>query len=380
MEFYYFMQGFDFAPSVGVGISGHEIKPTYPCNDSNSLSRSVCKIKVQDGSKGSGVVVATRSDPIVILNVPIYALVLTAGHVTGNIFKQSPLAYNNNFEIIFGYVRSSKKLQGVLIKEFSDWNTPAQEDEKTNQKYALPNDLALIGITSPFDEESDICDTFDCKDAITIVGYPCKPNLIDYCASCLKPEDLGSKNLKIDKAFCNFDRRVYCDGFVLNQIPNDLLIGDYSGTSGMSGSPIFLNGKVCGINIGGATIKYQYEVGQIIGCAKDNRWADAIQILNWVVDALVSDQDFEFKSISGSLDMLRTVCRTEDFSWILSISSGIMQRLAISYVRPSELDHNVAISCFHPKMQEVKRICKNFRSCQIKVFSDAEVFIATLNN
>ncbi|OMJ66298.1 hypothetical protein SteCoe_36906 [Stentor coeruleus] len=185
MEFYYFVHCFDFPPSVGIGISGHEIKPTYPCDDSNSLSRSVCKIKLQDGSKGTGVVVATRSDPIIILNVPIYALVLTAGHVTGNIFKQSTLTWNNNFKIIFGYERSSKKLQGVLIKEYADWNIP---DEKTNQKYVLPDDLAIIGITSPFDEASEICDTFDYNDAITILGYPCKPNLVDYCAPCLKRE------------------------------------------------------------------------------------------------------------------------------------------------------------------------------------------------
>lgn len=132
------------------------------------MAQCSCKIMLPDGSKGSGVVVATRSDPIIISNVPVYALVLTAGHVTGNIFKQSILAYNYNFKIIFGYERSSEiEISGILIKEYVDWNSPPQEDEKTSQKYAVSNDLAVIGITSPFNNESVICDSFDYNDIVT---------------------------------------------------------------------------------------------------------------------------------------------------------------------------------------------------------------------
>lgn len=59
--------------------------------------------------------------------------------------------------------------------------------------------------------------------------------------------------------------------------------------------------------------------------------------------------------------------------------SELMQELAIAFDSPAELDHNVAVLCFHPTMQEVKRVCKNFKLCQIKAFHSAEDFIVALN-
>lgn len=154
-------------------------------------------------------------------------------------------------------------------------------------------------------------------------------------------------------------------------MPNNLLIRDYSGTSGMSGSLLFLNSKVCCINIGGA-IKYQYKIGQIIGCARADMWIEAIQILDQVNRELLSDQHFDFSKLIVNLDLLRFLCLQKRFELIVQFAAELMQELVIAFDSRLELDHNVAVSCFHPIMQDVKRVCINFKLCQIKDIHNTE--------
>lgn len=133
------------------------------------------------------------------------------------------------------------------------------------------------------------------------MGHPSRPFFVEYCAPCLIPEDKALRNHKIDVAFCGFNKRIFCEGNVLNTRSSELLIGDYSGTSGMSGSPVYLNGKVCGINVGGASLKYQYELGQIIRLSKELRFKEARKLLYHIKSALMKDQDFNFANLSASI-------------------------------------------------------------------------------
>ena len=63
-----------------------------------------------------------------------------------------------DFKSYKGHVASS-----ILIKEYADWEASPLIDNRTGLRYALPNDLSIIGITEVLPSEyleAEICERF----------------------------------------------------------------------------------------------------------------------------------------------------------------------------------------------------------------------------
>ena len=357
MEFYFTFQGLDFAPPLIVPNANAEIKNATICSDQDPLSKYACLVKSMNFGSGTGVVIAVRDNPINIGGNSIRALVATAGHVTGRI-----LGSNDSFSIKIDKL----KCEAYLIKEFADWKSRPQKDEITNCSYILPNNISLLGVAdlTPTTREAEIESDFRRGDQIFVVGIPQKPTLISYCAPILK-DDAHYKD-KITKAFCGFTGDlVKSDGIVMSNSSSELIMGNYSATSGMSGGPVFSQDeKLLGINVGGASIAFQYEVGQLISLGKDGFWDNAKDYFKNLKGDIANSNMFDMnqRHLIVSLSHVNAALKVADFEILVKACTYLLQALAIGFKEPLALDHNLAISCTNPILVKLKATVNLFKS------------------
>ena len=378
------MHCFDFAPPICSPVSGsHAIKEAIPCEDSESLSESTCKLILGDGSQGSGVLIATRDDPFIIAGCSVFGLILTAGHVTGNILKDiNKKDCSNQISVSFSYQSPYSELKAIILKEFAEWTASPQIDQITGHNYILPNDIALIGLIERITigkKKAEIETSYRPGENAFIVGYPKKPASLEYCAPILKSESYMEKMDKIAQAFCDFNKRVKSDGIIMNNYESNLLSSTYSGTTGMSGAPIFNgNGNLIGINAGGATIKYQYEIGQVIGLGRENHWEEAKLLLNDIKNAIEHSGLFDYHKMAYDFIRMKVEIEWKMFDQLVICASAAMQNLAIHYNNPQELDHNVGISSTHTVFLEINHIVRKFENEASITFSSIADFYSFL--
>jgi hypothetical protein len=342
----------------------------------------VCQLIDVEGASGSGVLIAARNDPILVKGLPIYALLLTAGHVTGKILHEKPFR-SDILNISFTFdtaIRYSH--QAIIIKEYAEWEASPQIDPKTNRWYVVPNDLAILGLLSPIPlqkTKAAIAITYAPGEILCTVGYPKKPTNIDYCAPILSSEPNANKMQKIEIAFCDFDKRVLSDGVVLNEQADELLIGDYSGTSGMSGAPVFnQRSEIIGINLGGAALRFQYSIGQVIGLARNKKWKRANTKLSKLRIKIEKCHSFNVKELSLYFNRIKNDIGLKDFALLVENASKLMQMMAVHYKHPEKLDHNVSISCTHPALIEVRRASQKFEDMRQTTFMTMKNFFISL--
>jgi hypothetical protein len=368
MEFYFTMQSFDFAPPFVMPSGYSEIQNASPCPDEDPLSESVCL--VESAGKGTGVVIAIRTDPITVGSCSIRALVLTAGHVTGRV-----LGIENDLSIKFGQTC----FNAYLVKEFSDWKKWPQVDEITDNPYILPDDLALIGASDimPRTKQAEIASDYAQGEPIWIVGFPRKPDPIECCAPFLKDDSERVK--KIRRAFCNFQGGlVKSKGLVMSSSSGELISGSYSGMSGMSGSPVYSQThKLVGINVGGAALELQHTVGQILSYAKEKDWESAKMCFESVKEQILCSPSFDStrKELARSLAYFNVELGLKDYPQLAITASSLLKALAISYRTPLRLDHNLAISCKHRLFAQIQRCIEIFTTTEETHFRSMDDFI-----
>jgi hypothetical protein len=378
MEFYIPMHGLDFAPPTPIlSAGGHGIKVTSPCPSSHPLSRSVCVIECPGFSTSSGVVVAIRTDPITVASCSIRALVLTAGHCIGQKFGNS-----SEIHVLFDPATPLAYVNAVLIKDFSDWFAFPLRDEVTGFQYALPDDLAIVGIADfPGSvQESEISQSIRPGDSVYVVGFPKRTNNSAYCAPCLA----GDLNIEstISSAFCGFNRRIISDGVVLNSNTTECICVDYSATSGLSGAPVYSEyGHLVGINVGGAGVKFQLQVGQIIGLISQGKCADARTFFYGLKRDILSDNTFDKDNryLQGSLDFLKVAVKHKDLLTVAEHAADLMRSLTLAYRNPHYLNHNIAVSTTHPVFQKIFNSIRKFKCATQTSFSSMVDFIDYLS-
>ena len=381
-----FLQMFDFAPSIGISISGSQsIKNASPCADSDPLSRSACELQTEDGSCGSGVIVAIRSTPLVVAGTPIYGLILTAGHVTQGIFNSLPLnPAGTKINVSFDFLSFIPRASAYVIKEYSDWTGMPLFDEKTQQKFVMPDDLCLLSLADPppADRHAALIEqSFNIGDTAIVVGYPKKPHLITYCAPALRSEPDIVIKAKIGQAFCDFNKRVKTDGAIMN-LNRELLAVNYTAASGMSGGPIFdKNGRLIGVNVGGAALPCQYELGQIISLAKNGDWAQARSNFATIKQTIRTSGKFDVsKDLEDNFEGITWSLERRRYNEIKVYAFELMQLLGVNYSHPEFLDHNLAIASTGRLFEEVCRAVSNFSNSANVDFISFEEFYRFLKS
>ena len=260
-------------------------------------------------------------------------------------------------------------------------------DPKTGFNYALSNDLAVLAVKSRFSEcvEMEIADNFIPNSEVYVAGYPRYPSNPNYCSPCLKVLNEDEIEDEITKAFCNFDKRVISEGTIMNQSENDhALIANYSSTSGMSGSPTFtMNGSIpslVGINIGGACVEFQYELGMLINLIRKQRWAEAENLTITIINRGKVSETINFTP--NILNLLSLVLNSIIYripSTCVTQIVGLISEIATEHLQPLTLDHNVSVSCKHPIFQALRIMIQSFKNCSGCSFGSFEEFKNRLN-
>ena len=368
MNFYVWIQPKEFAIPLVLPLSGGKtIKNTDKLPDSEHPSKFTCQISSPTNS-GTGVIIALRNHSIKVHHHQVRMLILTAGHVIGTHLRHQNA--NTKFWISFEYKNYKyNNALAVLLYDYSNWSETPLLDHNSGFQYILPNDLAILAayhcIRTDL-QEILISEELAKGEKVYISGYPDEPSDILCTAPCLRDLPLKEARARISSAFHRFDYRVISEGTVSSRIKhkNQALLADYTATSGLSGAPVFKNQagvySLCGINLGGATVRYQYDLGRVISLINQENWQEAEALFNNIRQSIEISGEFNFQKLIPVITANTINIQFHEREAIESIIS-LVSLLAAWHNDPLKLNYNVAIPSKHPVMRRINEICYRFK-------------------
>jgi hypothetical protein len=366
MEFYTWIQ-MDFAIPIAVWSlfdNRIELKNSYRVNNSEYPSRFVCALT--GFASATGTVIKARTEPVFVGRESVKQLVLTAGHALGTqLGKKGDIKYRVSFDEdpLLGF-------RAFVLQDFSNWNQTALIDPLTDFPYALPHDLGLLAVAGcDLDQIADIpiAESISVDEPVYIVGYPTRPNEILYTAPILRTEDLHVFEQKIEEAFQGFDIRVGSEGKIMQRAEeNYAIVADYSSTSGQSGAPVYQirNGmhELIGVNIGGATVKFQAELGKVILEILKSSWEKALSDYERILHLIENEGDFECDKMKPIPGNVKLYIENKNLNGSIRSICELINLLAAWTAHLNMLSHNLAFPCHHPLMRSIANTCRNFEN------------------
>lgn len=370
MELYLSLHTFDFAISLAVPVGrGNAIKNTQILDISDRAFPSVISVEGSNpsGSCGSGVVIAKRSTSIFINGQEYTSLALTAGHVIGKSIRIFP---STKMNVLSSPDLSSGVLQnGFVLNDYSDIKCMPQFDPVSNIPYALPNDLGLLTLPKSFEtmiEPMPICSNIEPNDQFFIAGYPLEPESPLYCSPFLKNDPEHIK--KNSDAFCGFSKKVFSCGTSKNLRVEDqyLLAAEYSSTSGMSGGPAYVmrHGfpQLVGINIGGCSLPYQFEITGIIHELLSRDYTTARTMFNALKADFQASSVYNYLEVSNDFDYIDRLNFSSSVGAACRSLVSLLNMLPLAYNRPLDLSHNLSLPVWSSKFDEIKKVIRRFHT------------------
>ncbi|OMJ65904.1 hypothetical protein SteCoe_37443 [Stentor coeruleus] len=389
MEFYIVFHVFDFAIPLAIPLNGgRKIKKTQILDVSDAAFPSVIYIEGCNppGACGSGVVIAKRQTPIVVNGQAYSSLALTAGNVIGKSIRVSlpSMAIVNNYS----NASNGQFTNAIILNDFSDIKHMPLLDPVTNTRYALPNNIGLLALhddIAAMIQPMPICNDLRYNDQFFIAGYPLKPSTILYCSPCLKDRPKSEYIKKINNAFCGFGRKIFSTGTSKKfKTENEYLLAcDYSATSGMSGAPVYVqrHGEphLVGINIGGCSLPYQYEIVKIIHKILIAKFDRAKAMISDLFTHIQASSLYNYSEIA-QFDFIKTFDIENDSEFACGLLAKILNMLSIAFNNPLDLSHNLSLPVWSPVFDEIRRIIRNFDAMPLNTsFSTSEDFFLELS-
>lgn len=371
VEIYQKLQSFDFAIPLAITMNeGRELKNTFKVDSLDPEYSSILELQYKT-SHESGVVIALRDSPIIIDQCKYCALALTAGHLIGNSFrsKQSPAKKGKGLVAYKLPTQGQNMTNFLVIEDLSNINVRSQIDSVSGFPYALPNDLAIIilnEIIKPHVKPMKIAQSFDESEEIHIVGFPKAPSHLVYCCPCLRDESHENAKIKIKTAFCNFKSKVKSSGRMIEPKAeeNYLLSGDYSATSGMSGSPVFVerDGEkfIVGINIGGRSLPYESELVSIIEIITQGDYPRALETFREVANKIKKSKLFKFRLLDKKAKTTAAAIKKESDEISIRKIVKFKNQMAVAYKTPIELNHNLSLPIWNNLFISVQNYIRKF--------------------
>ena len=391
VESYQILQSFDFAIPLAITMNeGRELKNTIKVDSLDPEYSSIFELQYKN-SNGSGVVIALRDSPIEIGRFKYCALALTAGHLIGNSFrsKKNPVEYCKG-SVTFRLPIYDKSLAPFLvIEDYSDINAQSHIDSVSGFPYALPNDLAIILLNEsikPHTKPMKIAQRFDESEEIHIVGFPKAPSHLVHCCPCLRDESHENAKIKIKTAFCNFKSKVKSSGRMIEPKAeeNYLLSGDYSATSGMSGSPVFVerDGEkfIVGINIGGRSLPYESELVSIIEIITQGDYPRALETFREVANKIKKSKLFNFRLLDKKAKATANEIKKGSNEISIRKIVKFKNQMAVAYKTPIELNHNLSLPIWNNLFINVQNYIRKFEEMPDMSFESREEFVKYLNS
>lgn len=220
-------------------------------------------------------------------------------------------------------------MRAIILKTFMATYSNEMISKTNGNTFIYSGDLAILLLLSEeiklsrfkISNPNEIME----NSQVIVAGFPKKPENLLYCCPSLKflqEEDIKNE---IYKAFHNFDKMIYSEGFVINKNENIIEV-NCAGTNGMSGDPIFWEKKVVGVYLGGPTLPFQRDLYIVIRLVLDGNLSEAFyrlkelktQINEFYIETNYLDDFLDLIIKIGALDTFLNGLNEHDYIIMVS--------------------------------------------------------------